>query len=136
MVAGLVNGDSPLGVMVIGTDPATDEEAASHLISGHRLSADDEVLLVENFARSLQLAVGGTVRLLAPQGVQKFASRGWSSPVAWPDSMAAQWCLCRYPPPYAYSSLATRSLRFPSCWRIVPIRTLCVTRSPAGCPRA
>jgi len=80
MVAGLVNGDSPLGVMVVGTDPATDEEAASHLVSGQGLSADNEALLVENFARSLKLAVGGTVRLVAPGGVQEFRIVGLVAP--------------------------------------------------------
>ena len=98
MVAGLVNGDNPLGVMVIGTDPATDEEAASHLVSGQRLSADDEVLLVDNFARSLKLAVGEHRAAASAAGrATSFASWGWSSPAAWPASTAAQWCLCRCP---------------------------------------
>jgi putative ABC transport system permease protein len=80
MVAGLVNGDSPLGVMIIGTDPATDEESAAHLVSGAALSTDDEVLLVDNFARGLKLAVGNSVRLLAPRGVQSFRIAGLVEP--------------------------------------------------------
>jgi putative ABC transport system permease protein len=80
MVAGLVNGDSPLGVMVVGTDPASDDETASHRVSGQGLSADDEILLVENFARSLKLAVGATVRLLAPSGAQQFRIVGLVEP--------------------------------------------------------
>jgi putative ABC transport system permease protein len=80
MVAGLVNGDNPLGVMVIGNDPAHDEEAAAHLIAGHGLAADDEVLLVDNFAKSLKLAVDSKIRLLSRGGINEFRVAGLVEP--------------------------------------------------------
>lgn len=80
MVAGIVTGELPLGVMVIGTDPASDDESAAHLVEGRQLAADDEVLLVDNFARSLKLAVGGKARVIAPGGFRELTVAGIVEP--------------------------------------------------------
>jgi len=80
MVAGLVNGDNPLGVMVIGTNPADDEEAARHLRAGHALQSDQEALLVDNFARSLKISVGDQIRLLSRAGISELQVAGLVEP--------------------------------------------------------
>lgn len=78
MVAGLVNGANPLGVMVMGAD--SKDETTGRLVSGRRVAADDEILLVDNFARSLKLAENATVRLLTPSGVSPFRVVGLIEP--------------------------------------------------------
>ena len=95
MVAGLVNGDNPLGVMVIGNDPAHDEEAVTHLVAGRGLAADDEVLLVDNFAKSLKLAVDSKVRLLSRGGINEFRVAGLVEPSGIAGFNGGRWCSSR-----------------------------------------
>ncbi len=80
MVAGLVNGENPLGVMVIGTDPAHDEEAAAHRVAGRGLANEYEALLVDNFAKSLKLSVDSKIRLLSRAGFSDFRVAGLVEP--------------------------------------------------------
>ena len=72
MFGGIVTGLVPLPVMVVGTDANAGELAAGRLVSGRRLAADDEILLVESFSRSLKLAENATVRLLSRAGGRAF----------------------------------------------------------------
>jgi putative ABC transport system permease protein len=80
MVAGLVNGENPLGVMVIGTDPAHDEETAAHQVAGRALASDNEALLVDNFAKSLKLSVDSQIRLLSRAGISELRVVGLVEP--------------------------------------------------------
>lgn len=67
-VAGLIHGSTPLGVMVVGGEIS--DESAGRLRSGRRAAADDEIVLVDNFASSLKLADNASVRLLTPAGAK------------------------------------------------------------------
>ena len=133
MVAGLVNGENPLGVMVIGTDAAHDEEAAAHRVSGRGLAGDDEALLVDNFAKSLKLSVDSKIRLLSQRVSASFASSDWSNPAASPASMADRSYSSRCPRPGGCSSSTIRPRRFRSCSRMMRTRTAYNKRSLACC---
>ncbi len=79
MVAGFVSGSNPLGVMVVGADASADD-VLDRLVSGRRIEADDEILLVDNFARSLHVAEQATARLVTPSGVKRFRVVGLVEP--------------------------------------------------------
>ncbi|MBI2824651.1 MAG: ABC transporter permease [Planctomycetia bacterium] len=80
-VAALLTATGPSGVMVLGTGPDGETAAPSgRIVAGHALAADDEIMLVENFARSLKIGTDAKVRLLSAAGAREFRVAGLLEP--------------------------------------------------------
>jgi len=77
MVGAVVSAGNHLGVMVIG---AEGPEVGSRLSKGKPLAADDEILLVDNFARGLKVEQGATIHLLTTSGGGRFRVAGLLEP--------------------------------------------------------
>jgi putative ABC transport system permease protein len=80
MVGAIVTDQSPMGVMVVGSSAGDDGADQSRLVAGRECAADNEIVLVDNFARGLKLSVGSPVRLLSPSGVREFHVVGLVEP--------------------------------------------------------
>jgi len=81
-VAALLTPQGPQGVMVLGT-PANEEQASlqdRRIAAGKDLAADDEILLVENFAKAQMIVTGDKVRLFTVSGASEFRVAGIVEP--------------------------------------------------------